>query len=607
METRVENPWLRRVEEEYLGSGSWEVRENANENTSFTNLLSYILDKTLKKPEVLSTYLPGKAVEMHFSGSIHIHKLPASLWSPYCTGVSYGKLLRTGLKTPTVWSRPAKHLDTAVNHLANLFFLLSQEFTGACATSAFDLYAAPFVAADGLDRGRVRQALQSMLFELNYPSRTGFQSPFSNLTLVMASSPGMLEMRGVVAGREVDPVSGYLDEVFTVCEELLALYLEGDARGRPFTFPIPTVMITRHFDWTGRRWGGVVDLLFRALARRGTAYLLNGYATDAEQLYSMCCRLTLDLGRLNGLGLVAGVSGGQGPRGVWAMPDATGSIGVVTINLVRAALLSKGEDSTLFEILDSYLEAAREVLLAWRRRYAYTMQRLMPVARVYLGHLNAHFSTFGLVGLPEAAAVALGDPGLWTEGSRRDMWRAVQWMKTVVRHVRMRCGEYEAVDGYLYNVEEVPAESCAYRLAQTDKRRFRQEASWLPNVYSNSIVPYYADLPIYERARMEGEVQQEFTGGVMMHLFLGEHPDPDALRRLVERIVKQARVVYFSITPAQSFCQRCGWGSVGVQWECPRCGSETEVWSRIVGYYRPLRSWNPGRQKEFRMRKHYFF
>ena len=624
---------LEAIVEAYMKKADWEVYENSNTNLSYSNFRNYLFDKFVKNPHILSRYLPAKAVKMHFDGDIHIHKLPDSLWIPYCAGWSLEKILRMGLKTPTVVSKPARHLDTAVSHAINFFFMAAQEWTGAVAMSAFDLYVAPFVCRDRVDPGRIKQVLQGMLFELNYPARAGYQSPFTNITLVMDTSKELLKGAAIVGGEPVGTLGDYLDEALLVDEALMELYTEGDGVGQPFTFPIPTIMLTRDFDWNGRRWGELVDRIFEALARRGAAYLLNGYATNVEALYAMCCRLTIDTSRITNNCLKLKIperliDGGcreeteeylrkhRHAYGIWALPDATGSIGVVTINLPRLAVESRGEWDALEELLMNRLEVARDVLLTWRDRYEKSLEAgLMPLTKTYLGHFWNHFSTFGLIGLPEAAANFLREPKLWFEAERRRMLEAASVMKRIVSFVRKVAEEYEEEDGFLYNVEEVPGESTAYRLAMLDYARYKERVEsgevCVPGdetafFYSNSIVPYYADVPIYERAELEGEVQREFTGGVMMHLFLGESPDPGALKKLVRNIALNTKVVYFSITPALSVCRKCGWSGVGVFDECPKCSSpEVDIWSRIVGYYRPVRNWNVGKRAEFKLRVHY--
>jgi len=620
-----------RAEESYLKRMDWAVRENSNTNLSYSNLKSYIFDNLVKKKEVLQDYLPPVAVEKYLRGDIHIHKLPDSLWIPYCSGWSMKNLLKTGLKTPTIISRPARHFDTAVSHTTNFFFMIAQEFTGAVAMSAFDLYTAPFIKEDGLNYKQVKQALQSMLFELNYPARAGYQSPFTNITLILDTSNVFLEGDAIIAGKRKGKLGDYIDEAILLNKALFELYTEGDARGQPFTFPIPTLMLTKNFDWNGRRWGDLTDKIFEALAKKGTAYLLNGYATNVEVLYSMCCRLTIDTSKLNGnngfgfkftdktmedaFSMFLRREDSRTTYGIWAIPDATGSIGVVTINMPRLAILSRGEWESFEELLLNQLKEARSVLLTWRRRYMRSLaSNLMPLTKVYLGHFRNHFNTFGIIGLPEAAANFMRDPYVWTNGSRKQMKEAIYIERKMVSTVRKYAEEFEEKDGYLYNVEEIPGESTGYRFAIKDLKLFNEEYKrdeiLIPNYdgvpfYSNSIVPYYADVSIFQRAIWEGEVQQEFTGGVMMHLFLNEQPDPKALKNMIQRIVINTKVVYFSITPTISVCRKCGWRSVGTFDTCPNCHSDVDVWSRIVGYYRPVRNWNVGKKAEFKLRRQY--
>ena len=606
------------IERKFLEKADWEVHENANMTPSVGSFIDFMLDKLLKTESVLSRFLPPKAVKAHFRGDLHIHKLPYSLWIPYCTGWSLSRILSGGFRTPTIVAGPPRHFESALSQMVDFLYVAQQEWTGAQAFSAVDLFLAPFIRADNLSYGRVKQRIQSMLYQLNVPARLGMQSPFTNVTLFLDTSKTLLETEVRVAGKRMGTAGDYLDEALMVSRALFELYLEGDSLGQPFTFPIPTLMLTRSFDWSGRRWGGLADLIFEALARRGAAYLLNGYTSNVEALYAMCCRLTIDISKLE-LRLEESLSeelkGARSARGVWALPDATGSIGVVTLNLPRMAFLSKGEWSVLEELLRERLEAAREVLLAWRARYEKSLKAgLMPITKIYLSHFWNHYNTFGLIGLPEAAANFIRNPRLWFEGSRREMREAVEVERRIVEVVRRYAEECEDEDSYLYNVEEIPGESTGYRLASLDYETFREEVERgeiaMPTdgtapFYSNSIVPYYADVPLPLRVEWEGLVQSEFTGGVMMHLFLDEMPDPHALRSLVRRIVENTRVVYFSITPTMSVCRSCGWSSVGTHWSCPKCGSETQVWSRIVGYYRPVSSWNIGKKAEFRMRKAY--
>jgi len=617
------------LERAFIKMSDWEVRENANVSRSYGSFIGFIVDKLLKRPDILSAYLPQDAVKMHFDGDIHIHKLPHSLFIPYCAGWSFSKILRIGLKTPTVQSRPAKHMDTAISHLVNFFYLAAQEWTGAQAITAFDLYLAPFVRADGLNERAVKQNLQKMVFELNYPTRIGYQSPYTNITLILDTVKEFLEGEAIVGGKKIGYLGDYLNEAILISKKLSELYLEGDAVGQPFTFPILTLMVTKNFDWNNNKWDGLTDLIFEVLSRRGSFYLLNGYATDVSALYAMCCRLTIDTSKLRKNGLFSVKSSlatedvddvysylkkSGRIRGMWAMPDATGSIGVVTINLPRIAIESDGDLNLFYDMLDEKLEIARKVLLTWRRRYEKTLEAgFMPLTKIYLGHLNAHFNTFGLVGLPEAVMNLMKDPHVFEDLKKGK--EAVKLMKEIVSFVRKRAEEWENVDGYLYNVEEVPAESTSYRLAKIDYEKFhdliKKGKVFIPiwdgkPFYSNSIVPYYIDIPLSRRVMWEADVQQEFTGGVMLHIFFHEAIDPKALKKLVYNIVTKTKSVYFSITPSITVCPKCGWHGVGIYDQCPKCGNRNvDIWSRIVGYYRPIRSWNEGKQAEFISRIHY--
>jgi len=611
---------LERVEKEYIGEEDWEVKENANESRSYGNFLSYLLDKTLKQKSLLENIFPKEGVEKHFDGEIHIHKLPLSLYIPYCVGWSLTRILQIGLRTPTLISSPAKHFDAAINHLTNFIFLAAQEWSGAMAVSSFDLLTAPFVKNDNLNDKQIKQGLQSMLFELNYPSRIGLQSPFSNITISLDTSKTFLDLDAIIGGKKVGKVSDYLDEAIRITKQLIALYNEGDSKHSPFTFPIPTLMITKDFDWNNRRWDGLTDMIFENLAKRGTFYLLNGNVANVDALYAMCCRLTIDFSKLAEINnhFVAGLSEEKvSPKthGIWVIPDATGSIGVITINLPRIAFLAKGEEKKFEEMLKEDLEIARSLLKKMRERYERSLKvGLMPMTRIYLGTFSNHYNTFGLVGLPEAAANFLRNFELWSNLEEREINEAVNWMKKVVSFVREQAEEYSKQDSILYNVEEVPAESVAYRLASIDfkkfKNAFENKEFFMPlengvPYYSNSIIPYYAKVSIAKRAKLEGEVQKEFTGGVMMHLFLYESVDPNALKKLVKNIVENTKVVYFSITPTISTCRSCGWNGVGIFEKCPNCNKNTEIWSRIVGYYKPINNWNIGKKAEFRQRVQY--
>jgi len=586
---------LKKFEKDYLAQADWEVKENANENISYGNFLSYFLDKVLKRREVLQEYLPKEAIDSHFFGDLHIHKLPHSLSIPYCCGWSFLRILVNGLKTPTVISRPAKHYDTAISHLINFLFIATQEWTGANAVSMFDLYLAPFVRQDRLKYEQIRQGLQKMLFELNYPSRMGYQSPFTNITLVLDTCDEFLSQSAIIGGKPAGMLADYVDEAISIVKALCDLYMHGDAKHQSFTFPIPTLMLTRDFDWQERRWGELTDKIFQTIVTRGSFYLLNGYATNVKALYSMCCRLlisTEDLKR-------------RVARGIWAIPDATGSVGVITINMPRIAYLCKGNENKFLEILEKQMMLARKILKILRGRYGANLRaRLMPLTKEYLGRFDNHYNTIGVLGLPEACVNFFGHKE-WDFSYVNDY---IRFLKDILAFMLEKCDEFTRKDNLLYNIEETPAESTSYRLATIDKKKFKDIFAPSENgvvYYSNSIIPYYADVSLIDRIKYEAKVQNLFSGGVIMHIFLYETPDAQALKKFIRRVVKKEKIIYFSITPTISSCKSCGYTTVGFFETCPNCKKKMEIWSRIVGYYRPISTWNIGKKAEFAQRVFY--
>ncbi len=604
--------FVENIVKDYIQERDWEVKENANKLRSHGCFVDYLYRRVLGQESILKSVLPPEAVEAHKRGDMHVHKLPYSIFIPYCIGWSVPKILRYGLRTAGVISVPAKHLDVAISHFINFAYIAAHEWSGANAFSAIDLYCGAFIERDRLTPHQIRQYIQELLYEANYPTRLGYQSIFLNITVMLDTVESVLQEEAIVGGHTEGCLGDYLEGAIKFVRELILEYNRGDGKGQPFTFPIPTVMLTPRFDWEGRRWDDITNLFFENLAKRGSFYLLNGYKTSVEGLYAMCCRLAIDYEKIcNYL---------EGTRnrayGTWAIPDATGSIGVITLNLPRIAILSKGEDEKFFDLLEKNLEVARKCLLTMRRRYSKILGlNLLPLTKFYLGGYRGHFNTFGIIGLPEAAANFFRNPHLWLDSSKEEIRKAIEWEKEVIAFIDKFAQECESKDGVLYNVEEVPGESACYKLALKDIKMFKDEFDkgeiFIPvnegePIYSNSIVPYYTDLSIYERAELEGKVQNLFTAGVMMHLFFGEAPDPEAVKKIVRRIAANTDVVYFSITPAQTVCRICGWKATGIYESCERCGNEdVDIWSRIVGYYRPIRLWNRGRFLEFRSRVHY--
>ncbi len=612
--------------EKYYEWNSLDVNENANKHIGPTGYFSYLLEEYMSR---FIEFLPKPVLKAHLEGYIYVHKLPFSLYIPYCTGHSVARVLELGLKTPTVTSKPARHFDTYVDHLANYLITLQHYFTGAQAFSSVEWYAGPFIRRDKLSFKEVKQNIQRLLFNLNYPTRVGLQTPFTNFTVTLDAPRKMLEGdHAIYDGKKDEPLGTYYDEARIFFLALTKLYREGDAFGQPFTFPIPTLMVTAKIIWDDPE---VFEAVFQTAAKRGSFYWLNTRVVDPDAAYAMCCRITIDRNEL----LYAYNNGGfslkkdleqtkeevmsrierQRFGGLWAMPDITGSVNVTTINLPRIALEANGDDTRFWEIYDKVLELVRLSEDWFRKRYLTLMSRypnMYSMIKWYLREFPAsHFNTIGILGLPEAAAIYLQDPYIWKEGPRRDWLRAATIMGKIVDHAVKRAREWMRETGVPWNVEEVPGESAAAKLALKDTKLYPEVIEYLSDpenpIYSTSIAPYYGSLELSDRIEIEAMIQKKFTGGVMMHIFLGEEPDPEALAKLTKRLM-QTDLIYWSYTPAITHCNSCGKTFTGLYTRCPVCGSENvDVWSRIIGYYRPLRNWNPYRRKEFWTRKHYRF
>lgn len=544
---------LLKVEDEYFNEGSWAVRENANVPKSISGFYTYLLGKYLRSE--VEKMIPH--FELHKAGVIHIHKLPMCIHMPYCAGWDWRKLLLTGIATPNISTSPPKHTDTALLQLAQFFLMSSQEFTGAQAVTAWDMHIAPFAELDGISK----QDVQRMLYNLNYAFRTSYQSPFTNITLLLGQAAS--DIPAVFRGRELgDSLTDFMDGAIEATRLLIQNLLDGDARGAPFTFPIVTLAISPNFDWNDRKWDGLAYELFRLASRRGL-YFLNGYALDLNALFAMCCRLISQV------------------RGIWSLPPAVGSINVVTLNLPH--IIGMGLDlqeviSKCIDILEFLYDRVSKVHSAG----------LLPLTKKYLECFHSFYKTIGILGLPEAVRI------LGYSNVQDYISKARKLLGDIVKLL--------PEEGY--NIEQVPAESAAYRLAKIDRKIL---GDYVPvydgyPLYSNSNSPDYLFPDFVDKVEIEASLQKCFSGGVIWHIYLNQSADPDALRKLVYRLA-QKDIIYFSITPHNTVCNSCKRSMVGAYDKCPYCGSKNvEVWSRIVGYYRPLRMWNEARAAEFKHR-----
>jgi anaerobic ribonucleoside-triphosphate reductase len=583
----------------YLDRADWQVAENANMAFSLQGLNNYVAS------HVTSTYwlerlYPAEVRDAHRSGDLHLHDL--NLLAVYCVGWDLADLLAEGFRGAPgkAESGPARHFRTALGQIANFFYTLQGEAAGAQAFSSLDTYLAPFIRHDGLGYGEVRQALQEFVFNLNVPTRVGFQTPFTNVTLDL-ECPALLRGEAVILGgaRQEATYGEFQPEMDLFNRAFLDVMAGGDAKGRVFTFPIPTYNVTPGFDYDDPR----LDRLWEVTAKYGLPYFANFVNSDLspEDARSMCCRLRLDTRGLDRRG-----------GGLFGASPLTGSIGVVTLNLPRLGHLARDE-ADLLARLDRVMDLARDSLVLKRKVLErYTEQGLYPYVRHYLRHIRArtgsywrnHFSTIGLVGLAEAVQNLLGTT--FASGPGRDLGLRV------LDHMRGRLEAYQAQTGTPFNLEATPAEATSYRLARLDKARHPEIRCANEAAVAQGAAPYYTNssqLPVdasddvFAILDHQDEFQARYTGGTVQHVFVGEAiEDPATVKRFVKAVCERYRLPYFTLTPTFSVCGEHGYVA-GEHPICPRCGAAAEVYSRIVGYLRPVQQWNPGKQAEFERRR----
>ncbi len=580
----------------YLGRADWRVRENSNMAYSLQGLNNYISSE-VSKVYWLNKIYPSEIREAHDNGAMHLHDL--GLLSVYCVGWDLQDLLRSGFKgvAGKAESLPARHFRTALGQIVNFFYTLQGEAAGAQAFSNFDTLLAPFVRYDRLGPKEVKQALQEFIFNVNVPTRVGFQTPFTNVTMDLIAPSTLANEQVVIGGRSMpETYAEFQPEMDMINTAFLEVMTEGDAKGRVFTFPIPTYNVSKDFNW--ERPG--LEKLWEVTAKYGIPYFANFVNSDMspDDARSMCCRLRLDTRELNRRG-----------GGLFGANPQTGSIGVVTINMPRLGYLAQTEQDFL-ERLDRLMAMARNSLEIKRKVLeTFTEQDLYPYTKFYLRQVferfgcywQNHFSTIGLVGLNEACLNLFGAD----IGSERGRAFAL----TVMNFMRARLADYQEQTGNFYNLEATPAEGTTYRLARLDKKLypailtaggdgepFYSNSTQLPVNYSDDIL-HVLDL--------QDEIQTKYTGGTVVHAFVGEAvSDPQAVKAFVRMVCQNYRLPYFTLTPTFSICEEHGY-LVGEVHACPRCGRGTEVYSRVVGYIRPIQQWNEGKQNEFRQRKTY--
>ncbi len=582
----------KKIVEDYLHIADWRVKENSTVNYSLGGL---ILSNSgaITANYWLSEVYDQEIAEAHRSAAIHIHDL--SMLSAYCAGWDLEKVIREGVGgvEGKITSKPAKHLHTLANQLVNFLGIMQNEWAGAQAFSSFDTYLAPFVKVDNLSYEEVKQCIQSFIFGVNTPSRWGCQAPFSNITLDWDVPNDLAERYAIVGGVEMD--FKYKDcqkEMDMINKAFLEVMLEGDANGRGFQYPIPTYSITRDFNWEDSENN---RLLFEMTAKYGTPYFSNYINSDMEpsDVRSMCCRLRLDLRELRKKG-----------GGFFGSGSNTGSIGVVTLNMPRLAYLAKDKED-FYKRLGELMDISARSLKIKRDVCTKALEQgLYPYTKRYLGHFDNHFSTIGLVGMNEAC---LNANWLKKDLTHED---SVAFSIEVLNFMRNRLSDYQELYGDLYNLEATPAESTAYRLAKHDVDRYpdiitARSSEGTPYYTNSSHLPVGYTESVSEALNIQDELQTLYTSGTVFHTFLGQRlPSWQVAATIVRKIAENYRLPYFTMSPTYSICKDHGYlvGEVSV---CPHCGKSTEVYSRITGYYRPIKNWNDGKIAEFKNRKEY--
>ncbi len=578
--------------DEYVSLDDWRINENANMGFSLQGLNNHIVESITKKYWLNKIYRKDLR-DPHIKGDLHIHDL--GLLAPYCCGWDLEALLLHGFKgaSSKIESSPASHLQSFLGQIVNWLYTLQGEAAGAQAVSSLDTYVAPFIYYDELSYDEVKRAVRSFVFNLNIPTRVGFQTPFTNITLDITPHPMIKNMEAIIGGKRRDKTYGeFQKEMDMFNKAYCEVMMEGDGAGRSFSFPIPTINITKDFPWESE----VVDSIMEMTRKFGTPYFANFVNSDLspEDVRSMCCRLRLNTSELRKRG-----------GGLFGANPLTGSINVVTLNMGRIGYLAQSVEEfkrrvrELMEISKEICETKRKVLERYMDAglYPYSRFYLQSVKDANGEYFKNHFSTIGLNGMNEACVNLLGKDITTEEG--RDF--AIDIMEFMNRVIQI----FQEETGSLWNLEASPAEGAAYRFARMDKKMY-------PKIYTQGTdEPYYTNstqLPvnhtkdIFEAIEHQDKLQTLYTGGTVLHGFIGEEIDStQTVKLLLKRAFENSRIPYLTITPTYSICPDHGYLR-GEQFICPECGRDTEVWTRVVGFHRPVQSWNKGKKEEYKDR-----
>ncbi|QSZ26976.1 ribonucleoside triphosphate reductase [Aceticella autotrophica] len=586
---------IEKMVDEYIGKLDWRVNENSNMSYSLQGLNNHI-SSTITAQYWLNKIYPEEVRNAHINGDFHIHDL--GLLSVYCCGWDLRDLLLSGFTgvEGKVASKPPKHFRTALGQIVNFFYTLQGEAAGAQAFSNFDTYLAPFIYYDNLKYHEVKQALQEFIFNINVPTRVGFQTPFSNITLDLVPPISLKDEAVIIGGKLMDKTyKDFQKEMEMLNLAFAEVMMEGDANGRIFTFPIPTYNLVREFDWDRP----VVDKIMEMTAKYGLPYFSNFINSDMkpDDVRSMCCRLRLSNEELRKRG-----------GGLFGANPLTGSIGVVTLNMPRIGYLSNTKKEflerveRLMDIAKTSLVIKREVLekMTSSGLYPYAKYYLRDVKKRFGLYWQNHFNTIGLVGMNEALLNFMGKDITSDEGKN--------FALETLDFMRDKLKEYQIETDLLFNLEASPAEGASFRLAKKDRILYSDIISCGRDIpyYTNSTqLPVDFTEDIFTALDLQEELQCKYTGGTVLHGFIGEKIDDiNTCKELVKKIAYSYKIPYYTITPTFSICTDHGYIS-GEHFKCPYCGKDCEVYSRVVGYYRPVRNWNEGKRKEFQDRKEF--
>lgn len=591
--------------EDYLHNDDWRIKESANSTYSLQGMNQHI-STIISSQYWLNKIYPAEIANVHKQGKLHIHDL--GYLSVYCVGWDLQELIMVGFKgvPGKVESKPAKHFRTLLGQIVNFFYTMQGEAAGAQAFSNFDTYLVPFIRYDNLSFKEVKQALQEFMFNMNIPTRVGFQTPFTNITLDLVIPENMKELGVIIGGKMQNSVYGdYQHEMDMFNKAFAEVMTEGDANGRIFSFPIPTYNITKDFDWDNEYRQPIWEMT----AKYGIPYFSNFVNSNMspDDVRSMCCRLRLDTTELKSRG-----------GGLFGANPLTGSIGVVTLNLPRIAYESKTEEE-LFQRIEKLMVLAKESLEIKRKLLEkLTDNGLYPYSKFYLRHIRLrngsywdnHFSTIGLIGMNECLLNFLGTNITTLEGKG--------YAEKIMDFMRDKLQEFQKETGHIYNLEATPAEGTTYRLALIDKAQYPdiitanekqvRETGAAPYYTNSSQLPVGYTDDIFEALGLQDSLQTKYTGGTVFHAFVGESQlPPESVKKLVKMVCENFKLPYFTLTPTFSICPEHGY-IYGEHKHCPKCEAEDrhndcEVYSRIVGYLRPVDQWNNGKQSEFSDRK----